>query len=71
VFFAAPVMRLVARMLFPSTRHPMIWARFSVVNRFILTIMLEGSDGTPQPSRIPATMSIRTKGSYAYAYQAI
>jgi hypothetical protein len=24
--------------LFPSTRQPMIWARFSVVSRFMLTI---------------------------------
>ena len=62
VFFAAPVMRTVARMLFPSTRQPMIWARFSVVSRFILTIMLEGSDGKTLPSPIHATICIRTKG---------
>src|SRR4051812_44303112 len=41
VFFAAPVIRTVARMLLPSTREPMICARFSVDSRFILTIMLE------------------------------
>jgi hypothetical protein len=40
VFFAAPVILTVARMLLPSTRQPMIWARFSVLSRFILTICL-------------------------------
>lgn len=45
VFLAAPVIRTVARMLFPSTRQPMICARFSVLNLFILTIMREHSDG--------------------------
>jgi hypothetical protein len=45
VFLAAPVIRTVARMLLPSTRQPMIWARFSVVSLFILTILLELSDG--------------------------
>ena len=45
VFFAAPVMRTVARMLLPSTRQPMIAARFSVLSRFILTIMRETPDG--------------------------
>ena len=49
MFLAAPVMRTVARMLLPSTRQPMIWARFSVLNRFILTIMLEASDRTVIP----------------------
>lgn len=34
-------MRTVARMLLPSTRQPMIWARFSVLSLFILTILLE------------------------------
>ena len=48
VFFAAPVIRTVARMLLPSTRQPMICARFSVVSLFILTIMLERSDGTAE-----------------------
>ncbi len=33
-------------MLLPSTKQPMIWARFSVDSLFILTIMLEPSDGT-------------------------
>jgi uncharacterized phage-associated protein len=46
VFFAAPVIRQVARMLLPSTKQPMICARLSVLNRFIMTIMLEISDGT-------------------------
>ena len=32
MFFAAPVMRTVARMLMPSTRQPTIWARFSVLS---------------------------------------
>ena len=41
VFFAAPVMRTVPRIDTPSTRQPMICARLSVLNRFILTIMLE------------------------------
>jgi hypothetical protein len=31
----------------------MIWARFSVVRRFILTIMLEASDGTAPGSQLP------------------
>jgi hypothetical protein len=35
VFWAAPVIRTVARMLSPSTREPMIWARFSVLSLFI------------------------------------
>ncbi len=34
VFFAAPVMRTVARMELPSTSEPMIWARLSVVSLF-------------------------------------
>ncbi len=46
VFLAAPVIRTVARMLLPSTRQPMIWARFSVDSLFILTIMRKRSDGT-------------------------
>jgi hypothetical protein len=41
VFFAAPVMRTVARMLLPSTSAPDDLARCSVVSLFILTIMLE------------------------------
>ncbi len=45
VFLAAPVMRAVARMLLPSTSEPMTCAHFSVPNQFILTIMLEPSDG--------------------------
>lgn len=36
VFVATPSRREVARMLMPSTRHPMIFARFSVLNLFIL-----------------------------------
>jgi hypothetical protein len=42
VFLAAPVIRTVARMLLPSTKQPMIWERFSVLNRFIMTTMLRG-----------------------------
>jgi hypothetical protein len=38
-------MRTVARMLLPSTRQPMICARFSVLSLFILTILLERPDG--------------------------
>lgn len=34
VFFAAPVMRTVARIELPSTRQPMIWARFSAESLF-------------------------------------
>ena len=45
VFLAAPVIRTVERMLLPSTRQPMIWARFSVLSLFIVTILLELSDG--------------------------
>jgi hypothetical protein len=37
VFLAAPVIRVVARIEFPSTRHPMIWARLSVESLFIMT----------------------------------
>lgn len=32
-------------MLLPSTKQPTIWARFSVLKRFIVTIMLEMPDG--------------------------
>ena len=46
MFLAAPVIRTVARIEFPSTKHPMIRARSSVVSLFILTIMLDPSDGT-------------------------
>jgi hypothetical protein len=38
VFLAAPVIRTVARMLLPSTRQPMIWARFSVLSLFICLV---------------------------------
>jgi hypothetical protein len=38
------VMRTVLRIELPSTRQPMIAARLSVLNRFILTIMRERSD---------------------------
>ena len=44
MFLAAPVIREVARMLLPSTRAPMMRARFSVDSRFILTIMRKRSD---------------------------
>lgn len=43
MFFANPVMRTVARMLFPSTKQAMIRDRSAVLKRFILTIMLERS----------------------------
>jgi hypothetical protein len=43
VFLAAPVIRVVARMLMPSTKQPRTCALRSVLIRFaILTIMLEG-----------------------------
>jgi hypothetical protein len=35
----------------PSTRQPMIWARFLGVSLFILTIMLERSDGRSEHPR--------------------
>ena len=41
VFLETPVMRTVARMLAPSTRQRIIWARVSESRRFILTIILE------------------------------
>lgn len=37
----------MARMLLPSTRQPMICARFSVLSLFILTIMRKHSGGKP------------------------
>src|ERR1051325_2424996 len=43
VFLAAPVIRTVARIELPSTRHPMIRARSSVLSLFIVTIMLDRS----------------------------
>jgi len=47
VFFAAPVTRTVARMLMPSTKHPTIRARCSVLSLFaILTIILDRSGNT-------------------------
>jgi len=42
--------RTVSRMLLPSTRQPTICASFSVLKRFVLTIMLERSDGTSAKS---------------------
>ena len=41
VLIATPAIRLVARTLLPSTSIESTWARFSVDNLFILTIMLE------------------------------
>ncbi len=38
---ATPTVREMARMDMPSTRQPMIWARFSVESLFILNIMLD------------------------------
>ena len=43
VLIATPAMRLVARTLLPSTSIESTWARFSVDNLFILTIMPERS----------------------------
>lgn len=43
VFLATPVIRTVARMLTPSTRHPTTWTRLAVVSLFIMTIMLDRS----------------------------
>ena len=51
MFLAAPVIRTVARIEFPSTKHPMIRARSSVVSLFILTIMLDPSDGITSRGR--------------------
>lgn len=39
VLMAVSVMRAVARRLLPSTRQPMICARFCMLNLFIMTIM--------------------------------
>jgi hypothetical protein len=41
VFFATPVMRTVALMLFPSTSEATTWICLFRGNRFILTIMRE------------------------------
>ncbi len=41
VFLAIPVIRQVARMLFPSTRAEMTWTRCWRLSLFILTIMLD------------------------------
>src|SRR5687768_5848716 len=43
VFFAAPVMRTVARMLFPSTNALTTDARFSLLSLFILIFILDRS----------------------------
>jgi hypothetical protein len=43
VFLAAPMIRTVARIDMPSTRHPMICPRRSVLSLFILTVMLDRS----------------------------
>src|SRR3989337_539985 len=42
-------MRHVARMLFPSTRQPMILARSSVLSRFMSISMLERSSNVKSP----------------------
>ena len=41
MFFATPVIRTVARMRHALDQAPMTWPRRSVLNLFILTIMLE------------------------------
>jgi hypothetical protein len=41
VFFATPVTRTVARIDMPSVKQPMTCPRRSVLNLFILTIMLD------------------------------
>jgi uncharacterized phage-associated protein len=51
-------------MLFPSTRQPMICARFSVLKRFILTIMLETPDGA-NPPKVRDGGFFRKLGGYA------
>jgi hypothetical protein len=43
-------------MLLPSTKQPMICARLSVLNRFIMTIMLEASDGASAGTANLSTM---------------
>lgn len=55
VFFAAPVTRTVARIDMPSVRHPTIWPRRSVLNLFILTIMLEALGTSQRDLEIIAT----------------
>jgi hypothetical protein len=40
VFLAAPVNLVVLRMVHPSTRHPIIFARASVLSLFTLTLCL-------------------------------
>jgi uncharacterized phage-associated protein len=41
--------RIVARIGLPSTKRPVICARFSVLRRLILTVVLEVTDGRTQP----------------------
>jgi hypothetical protein len=64
VSLAAPVIRTVARMLFPSVRHPIICARFSVLSLFIPVIMLEVSDGKAGQNS-SAEPTLRTVRRYA------
>lgn len=45
MFLAAPVIRTVPRIEFPSTKQPTMAARFSVLSRFMLTIMRGEPDG--------------------------
>src|SRR4051812_40965381 len=42
VFLAIPVVRTVARIDMPSTRHPITWARRSVLNLFMCSLSQEG-----------------------------
>ncbi len=66
MFFAAPVIRTVARIDMPSTKQPMIFARCSVRNRFaILTIMLDRSgkgkhDYLPHGKHCQGSLDTRT-----------
>jgi hypothetical protein len=55
-------MRTVLLIELPSTKQPMIWARFSVVSRFILTNLLEPSDGTSARG-VPASLSMSSRAS--------
>src|SRR5665213_915634 len=52
-------------MLMPSTRQPMIWARFSVLNLFMLTIMREGADGKTYHPRGGSILSMAQLNEHA------
>jgi hypothetical protein len=60
VLRATPVERLIARIDMPSTMRLMIWPRCSVLNLFILNIMLD-LDPEVKPS-LPGKHSRATRG---------